>query len=68
LRTGQIKNYNNGKKYGFIRADDGKNIFFHRDVVRPRLSWIGSGQRIEFEDAWSEEHGNPRATVVRVSN
>jgi CspA family cold shock protein len=46
---GQVKWFNQGKRYGFITAESGEEVFFHReqllggDKVRPR-----EGQAVRF--------------------
>jgi len=54
--NGVVKSFLSDKRYGFIRGEDGKDYFFHKeDVDRPTWDNIGL--------AWSD--GDQRA--VRVS-
>ncbi len=46
---GRVKWFNPEKGYGFIRCEDGTEVFFHRSgIVRPGLV-LEAGQRVTFE-------------------
>ena len=62
-RFGEIRHFDEQRRYGFIVPDDGGvRVFFHNSVVqgRPEI-----GQRVEF-DAEQGDKGL-RATIVRLS-
>ena len=45
---GTIKFYNYEKRFGFITADDGKEIFFHQTGLKPGVN-VKEGDRVSFE-------------------
>ena len=63
---GRIKKLVRDRGFGFINADDGKEIFFHHTAVRELdFDNLREGKKIEF----GVERGDkgPRATNVRVT-
>jgi cold shock protein len=49
--TGTIKRLDTAKGYGFIKAEDGKDYFFHRSAVRyTTFETLEEGQDVRFED------------------
>ena len=47
--TGIVKSYNAAKGYGFIKGDNGADLFVHKNAIRNtgRRS-LGVGQRLKF--------------------
>lgn len=47
---GKVKNFNKEKGYGFIRTDEGKDIFFHYSELKMEgFKTVNSNQVVEFE-------------------
>ncbi|HSE83377.1 MAG TPA: cold shock domain-containing protein [Thermodesulfobacteriota bacterium] len=68
--NGSIKRLFKDKGYGFIKAEDGRDIFFHRTGVDgTQFESLTEGQDVEFElernPKGSRDKG-PRAIRVRV--
>jgi cold shock CspA family protein len=52
--------------FGFIRANDGEEVFFHRrSLIELDFHSLREGQTIEFEQKVEPEEQVPRAVVVR---
>jgi cold shock CspA family protein len=51
--TGEIRHFDEGKKFGFIRGDDGEDYFFHGGSLSPRMQRISGllreGYRVKFD-------------------
>ena len=64
---GIVKWFNSEKGFGFIGADDGRDIFCHYSVIQMagRKDLI-EGQKVEFEVEVAEK--GPRAKNVTISN
>lgn len=62
--TGVIKTVTQNRGFGFIRADDGAEYFFHRSELRGGLEFeqLREGQRVRFEPQQGEK--GPRASEV----
>jgi cold shock protein len=61
-----IKKLVRDRGFGFISADDGKEIFFHRTALRERdFDSLSEGQKVEFEVERTDK--GSRAAKVRVS-
>jgi len=66
MAAGTIKKLIRDKGFGFIRAEDGREIFFHRSsLVGIEMEQLSEGQRVEFEVERAER--GPRAKKVRVA-
>lgn len=67
MMDGRIKTINRERGFGFIRADDGTDYFFHRSalVAGLRFEDLFEGNRIAFELADSTK--GPRAGKVAVT-
>jgi cold shock protein len=63
---GSVKMFNKDKGYGFIRTDDGKDVFFHySELVMDNYKIAEVGENVEFEV--EETDRGPRATkIVKV--
>jgi len=64
MATGTIKKLIRDRGFGFIRAEDGREIFFHRSaLVDIDIEQLTEGQEVEFE----VERGpkGPRAVRMR---
>lgn len=67
---GTIKRLIKDRGFGFIRAEDGRKIFFHRTAIKdPNFESLMEGQFVEFDvekiSKGSEARG-PRAVNVRL--
>lgn len=48
-QTGTVKWFDNGKGYGFIERENGKDLFVHfRSIVGEGHRSLNDGQRVEF--------------------
>ena len=48
--TGKVKWFDSKKGYGFIIAEDGKEIFVHfSGIVKEGFKALNEGQKVEFE-------------------
>lgn len=45
---GTVKWYNDMKSYGFIQAENGKDVFVHRNSL-PQGTVLGEGDNVEFD-------------------
>lgn len=46
--TGQIKHVRHDRGYGFIRSDDGRDVFFHRSGVLGEFADLQEGQAVSY--------------------
>lgn len=61
---GTVKNFNKEKGFGFIRAEDGHDVFFHYSaLVMDGYRTAEAGEQVEFEEEASER--GPRAKSVK---
>jgi CspA family cold shock protein len=65
--TGTIKNINVERGFGFIRAADGTDRFFHYTALRggTKLSMLSAGMPVTFDHEQSER--GPRAVNVEIA-
>ena len=64
--TGTIKKLIRDRGFGFIAAEDGREIFFHRSaLVDVEMEQLSEGQRVEFEV--ERDPKGPRASRVRMA-
>lgn len=64
MATGKVKRLVQERGFGFIAADDGREIFFHRSGVEgTTFEALREGQRVSFEVEQAQK--GPRATHVR---
>jgi cold shock protein len=64
MAEGRVKWFNDSKGYGFIEADDGKDVFVHFSAIEGAgFKSLSEGERVSFE----EEVGSkgPQAAKVR---
>lgn len=60
---GTVKNFNAEKGYGFIRTEEGKDVFFHFSVIQCEgFKTVNPGDEVEYE--YSETEKGLRATKV----
>lgn len=47
---GKVKNFNKEKGYGFIKTEDGKDVFFHYSELKMEgFKTVNANQSVEFE-------------------
>lgn len=64
MATGTIKKLMKDRGFGFIRMNDGKEIFFHRsECVGCEFGALDQGQTVEFEVR--DDPKGPRALNVK---
>ena len=64
--NGKIKTLIRGRGYGFIEAEDGREIFFHRsDLIDVEFDSLGEEQQVQFD----VEKGTkgPKAVNVKLA-
>ena len=60
---GTVKNFNAEKGYGFIRTEEGKDVFFHFSVIQCEgFKTVNPGDEVEYE--YNETEQGLRATKV----
>ena len=63
---GKVKKFNKEKGYGFIKTEDGKDVFFHySQLIMPGYKDIEEGASVEF-DAVSTERGVQAQHIVKL--
>ncbi len=66
MSRGKIKNLIKDKNYGFIRADDGREIFFHMsDLHDVDFKDLKEGDTMEFDVEKDPRGRGPKAVHVR---
>ena len=64
--TGKVKWFDSKKGYGFIIAEDGKEIFVHyTSIVKDGFKALSEGRNVEFE-LGDGAHGVQAVNVVEV--
>jgi len=61
---GQVARVIRDKGFGFIRTDNGEELFFHRSECKDMFDRMNEGDNVEFERVDSSK--GPRANSVRV--
>ena len=62
---GKVKNFNKEKGYGFIKCDDGNDVFFHYSELKMEgFKTVDSNQVVEFEVIETEK--GKRAVNITV--
>jgi len=65
MAVGKVKWFNNGKGYGFIETEEGKDVFVHFSAVQGEgYKTLNEGQSVEFEVSDGEK--GPQASNVVV--
>ena len=65
MAVGKVKWFNNGKGYGFIETEEGKDVFVHFSAVQGEgYKTLNEGQSVEFEVSDGEK--GPQADNVIV--
>jgi cold shock CspA family protein len=66
MHQGKVKNYDDDRKFGFIFADAGGELFFHRSALM-NAEKVSAGDRVSFEMEPSDRRpGTFRASQVTV--
>lgn len=62
---GKVKNFNKEKGYGFIKTDDGNDVFFHYSELKMEgFKTVNANQVVEFEVIETEK--GKRAVNITV--
>jgi CspA family cold shock protein len=65
MARGKVKWFDQKKGYGFISAEDGKDVFVHHSGIEGAgFKTLDEGQEVEFETEQSDK--GPRAVQVRA--
>lgn len=63
---GIVKNFNSEKGFGFIKTEEGKDVFFHYSELQMEgYKTVGKGQNVEFEIIETEK--GLRAVNIKVN-
>jgi CspA family cold shock protein len=66
MAQGTVKWFNESKGYGFITADEGKDVFVHYSAIKgDGFKTLAEGQKVSFEIV-NGEKGPQAADVSRV--
>ncbi len=66
LMKGTIKQFNQERGYGFIRAEDGTDVFFHySSLVMDGFKTITAGEKVEFTLEQSDR-GSRASNIVKI--
>ena len=66
MNKGTVKWFNNQKGYGFITAEDGKDVFVHYSALQmDGFKVLDEGEEVEF-DVVNGEKGPQASNVVKV--
>ncbi len=63
MAVGTVKWFNEGKGFGFIESEDGKDLFVHfSEIQGDGFKTLAEGQSVEFEEGMGQK--GPQATKV----
>jgi CspA family cold shock protein len=63
MATGTVKWFNEGKGFGFIASESGKDVFVHfSEIQGDGFKTLVEGQTVEFEEGMGQK--GPQATKV----
>jgi len=63
MAEGTVKWFNEGKGYGFIESENGKDLFVHfSEIQGDGFKTLSEGQSVEFEEGMGQK--GPQATKV----
>src|SRR5947207_15293610 len=65
MPTGTIKKLVSDRGFGFIKAEDGQEYFFHRSGTEGDFDGLQGGEKVSFEIESSPN--GPRAKSVRIA-
>ena len=66
MPRGRVKWFNENKGYGFIKQEDGPDVFVHFSAIKEEgFKTLAEGQEVEFEVTQGEK-GPQAANVVKV--
>lgn len=64
-KTGTVKWFNSSKGYGFIKQEDGEDVFVHfQSIVADGFKTLEEGQKVEFSIVDGQK--GPQADEVKV--
>ena len=67
MAQGTVKGFNESKGYGFITADEGKDVFVHYSAIKGEgFKTLNEGQKVSF-DVVDGEKGPQAANVEKLS-
>jgi CspA family cold shock protein len=68
MAQGTVKWFNDSKGFGFIKADNGQDVFVHHsEITADGFRSLKEGERVEFEETPGPK--GPKATKVkRIGN
>ena len=65
-QQGKVKWFNEAKGYGFIKLDDGEDIFIHYSAIQGEgFKTLAEGDKVEFEIVQGSK-GKQAANVTKV--
>ncbi|TPN45311.1 cold-shock protein [Mesorhizobium sp. B1-1-9] len=67
-RTGQVVRWKTTEGYGFIRRDDGADVFAHASQIVGSVRELSAGQYVSFEIGISDRTGKSEARNIRLAN